>query len=124
MKNCTYYEERTQTGRLKRAYRKVGNAWVDVTDKVKELDKYKKEVIKLEKELKKMKENIKISKKVEEKLVQYDWDINEVKLTLVDLFPNANYIRVIGCDEGNYITCRIDGKKYDVYAFGEYVEVQ
>lgn len=60
---------------------------------------------------------VEISKDMEWQLEYADFDVEEVKLVLPELFPDAKSIEVTDCED-NWLEALVDEKYYTVNAIG------
>lgn len=61
--------------------------------------------------------NVKISRGMKWRLEYADFDVEEVKLIVPELFPNAKSIEVTDCED-NWLEVLVDEKYYTVNATG------
>ena len=61
---------------------------------------------------------VEISKDMEWQLEYADFDVEEVKSTLPELFPNAKSIEVTYCED-NWLEVLVDEKYYSVHVTGD-----
>ena len=61
--------------------------------------------------------NVEISKDMEWQLEYADFDVEEVKSVLPELFPDAKSIEVTDCED-NWLEALVDEKYYTVNAIG------
>ncbi len=61
--------------------------------------------------------NVEISKDMEYQLEYADFDVEEVKSVLPELFPDAKCIEVTDCED-NWLEALVDEKYYTINAIG------
>lgn len=62
--------------------------------------------------------NVEISKDMEWQLEYADFDVEEVKSVLPELFPDAKSIEVTDCED-NWLEALVDEKYYTINAIGD-----
>lgn len=71
-----------------------------------------------------MENNVKVIMSEEDaaELVYMDWDVEETKMVLPKLFPNATSIKYITAIDYDSIIVSVDGKRYEVSFDGNVTE--